>query len=115
MRGSLGRVLEAPLGSPIFPASDPGQVRGSAASPRWWAQFGVCPLLFSHSQTGPKEPVPVLAPHPDQVGVIRRGRQGPQAQGYLEEKVPEMGSVALWRRALGRLPEARAGSWSTWG
>lgn len=73
------------------------------------------PPCFSHSQTGPKEPVPVLAPHLDQVGVIRRGSKGPQAQAYLEEKVPEMGGVALQRRALGRLSEARAGSWSTWG
>lgn len=77
--------------------------------------WGLPLLCFSHSQTSPKEPVPVLAPHLDQVGVIRRSRQGPQAQAYLEEKVPEMGGMALWRKALGRLPEARAGSWSAWG
>lgn len=75
----------------------------------------LAPFCFSHPQTGPIEPVPVSAPNPYQVGVMRRGRQGPQVQTQLEEKVSEMGSVVLWRAALGRDPEAWAKSCTTWG
>lgn len=38
---------------------------------------------------------PVPAPLLSQVGVIQRSRQGPQALTDLEEKVPEMGSLAV--------------------
>lgn len=56
--------------------------------------MGFVPLCFSDPQTDPLEPIPVLAPYLYQVEVIKRGRQGPRAQTSLEEKVPEMGSLA---------------------
>lgn len=49
-------------------------------------------LCFSHPQASPIESVPVRAPNPYQVGVIRRDRQEPQVQTYLEEKVQRWGA-----------------------